>query len=1427
MRTIVALLALLLLLVGCPTEPEFVVVAFDSQGGTPVEPLQVQKGTPATRPSDPILTDYVFTGWYTEASEGTLWNFNTPIAANTTLYAHWSPNLQTCLVTFDSQGGGPVPEQQIEKGSTVADPAGSGLPTKDGAVFQGWFTASIDGEEWDFSTTVSNDTTLYAHWLYTLVYASANDSEGTVTGDLEQQVQHGKNGTAVTAVPSTGFSFATWSDDSVENPRTDEGVTDSLSVTASFTWNVYTLSYAALTGGILQGNAEQQVSHGEDGSRVEAIPNTGYQFTSWSDGVVPTSIRTDRNVTSDIAVSAQFEPITYRVSFDTHGGSAIPDQIVDYQKKAARPSNDPTRSGYRFKDWYTDPVVDFQFDFDATVDYLDDDGDRLIVAHAQWVARFTVTYDSDGGDAVAALTVDDGTPITAPTPPAKTGSTFAGWYTGPGGTGDPWTFGIDTITSDTTLYAKWNVNSWWVTYRENGASGTLPAMEENLYGSLVQVAQQGDLTKDGYEFNGWNTNEDGTGQGYAPGAKFTMPASDVYLYAQWTDATRYQLQYDANGGAGTVPVAGGFVAGTKVFVQDNTGNLTKTGFYFNGWNTSADGLGTQLTPGDIYTMPSTPVTLYARWAVQQYTVYLNYANGDNLGELIVDHGDTVDPEPDTPLYIGHTFGGWYADSGCTDPWDFNTDTITEQTTLYAKWTINTHNLSYEANGGSGTPPVASTPYDYGQEMSVQINTFTRDGYTFKEWNTSADGAGTAYQIAALLSMPDQDVVLHAIWTPKEYTVTYQGNGHDAGIVPPSTVEKTGSTVTIAGYGTMGKTGHTITGWNESVDGLATEWAPGGTLTMPATSLVLYAQWEPMQCTVDFDPTGGTFSGPSSQAVPYASRLTEPSMPTKSGYEFGGWQRSGGTLWNFGSDVATNYSDAITLTALWLPDQYLVQFNSQGGSAVQPVYLEHGEPLSEPTSPSREGYAFAGWFDTSVGGLAWDFEQAISNSLTLYARWTRESYNVVFSTSGGTVVPTQEIEFESLVIEPADPTRPPYEFGGWFADEDLTDSWDFLADWVAGPITLYAKWELPETSKLLVVAGDSHTLTVDSTGKLRTFGANDFGQLGLGSTSDSNSPVEAVREGVSFDAASAAAGLGHTLVADQGGSLWVTGMNRYYGQLGAGLDPESADTDQDDFIEVDVGRPTVAVAAGLVHSLVLLDNGDLLGAGHNGSRQLVLADTTPQESFVKIASGIERVWAGGYNTFYKKVDGTLWGAGYNRYGQLGTGSTSEFSDGAVPIVYASSNTPVRDVQQVAVGGAHVLFLLEDGRLYATGLNESGQLGIGSTANSAQLTFVMDGVAYIAAGETHSAVIKTDGSLWTFGSNSFGQLGDGTKTNRSTPVRVLAIGNKAYKVAAGYGHTVVVLHDLTTWSVGLNRDGQLGLGDTANRLAFTQGDDLEDY
>ena len=1401
MRTFVALVVLSLLLVACPTEPDLVMVTFDSQGGTAVPDQTIQRGTQATAPAAPTKDGFILSGWFTDPTDGIAWNFNTPVANSITLHARWT---QVHTVAFDSQGGGSVATQLVEPDQPALDP---GDPGKTGATFQGWYTASTGGVLWEFSSVMTQDTTLYAQWLYALEYASANTDEGSVNGDLKQEVRHGGHGTAVSADAAEGFSFERWSDGNTANPRTDENVTESISLTAIFSWNVYNLSYTASEGGSILGSAQQIVSHGENGSLVEAVANDGYGFAGWSDGAVPTRTRTDRNVQASLSVTASFRPASYTVSFDTHGSSAITSQTIVRGSCPTEPEADPTREGYRFKDWFTDAETESYFDFSDKV-YAD------VVVHAQWIEQFTVTFDSQGGSTVSSYVVDDETPITAPDPPTKTGHIFDGWYTGANATGNKWTFGVDRITADTTLHAAWDVLSFDVTYRAELASGSSPTTGSHQYGSLVTVAGQGDLSKEGSIFNGWNTVSDGSGLSYGPGALFTMPENEVFLYAQWTTSPLFTLAYHANGGSGAVPVEGAFVSGTNVAIQDNTGNLTKSGCYFAGWNAAADGSGLSYGPQSILVMPASDVTLHAQWAVQQYTVYLGYGNGEATGEITVDHGDAI-PEPEDPTYVGHTFSGWFADSSFITTWNFATP-ITAQTTIYGKWTKNSYNLSYHANGGAGASPADPASYEYDQDVQVQQNTFTRAGYTFKEWNAMPNGSGIALRGSDTLSMPAEDTVLYAIWTPNEYMLGYDGNGSDGGSVPAAHVVNTGATVTIAAA-TMTKTGHVFGFWNEVRDGSGDPWTSGASLTMPSQSVVLYAQWIPVSYTITFDAAGGSVI--PSQTESYGNLLDEPGVPIKDGATFGGWQRANGVLWNFSSD--TVQSD-VTLVARWVVDQHLVQFDSQGGSAIEPVLVDHGTPAAESDDPTRTGYDFSGWYTASIDGAKWNFETAVNSGMTLFARWTRKSFSVVFESSGGTAVASQSILFEHLAEKPADPTKTPFAFAGWFADEALGDSWEFSTDMVLGATTLYAKWVLPALSSLAVVAGDSHTLVVDSSGKVFAFGENEYGQLGNSDFSDISSAVETLRGSSSFAAVSVAAGFGHTLVVDQDGSLWVSGMNRYYGQLGAGFDPET-DSGRNSFINVPLGGKATFVAAGYLHSVVLLENGELLGAGFNGSRQLAIPDTTAQDTFVTIASKVEQVWAGGYDTFFKKSDGTLWGTGYNRYGQLGSGTFTEYSDGAIPIVYASTNTPVRDVKQVAVGGGHVLFLLEDGRVYASGLNSSGQLGIGSTADSAQLKYVTEGVELVAAGDHHSALLKRDGSLWMFGNNLFGQLGDGTKTNRSSPVRIATLGNKVYRVSAGYGHTVVMLHDMSILGTGLNSSGQLGAADTNNRLVFTEAAD----
>ena len=131
----------------------------------------------------------------------------------------------------------------------------------------GWF--GFD----DVSVTPTNDTLTYL--------AGAN---GAISGATPQVVSYNASGTAVTAVPNTGYHFVNWSDGSTANPRTDTNVKSNLTVTANFAINSYTLTYLGGASGNISGIATQTVNYGASGTAVTPVPNTGYHFVNWSDG---------------------------------------------------------------------------------------------------------------------------------------------------------------------------------------------------------------------------------------------------------------------------------------------------------------------------------------------------------------------------------------------------------------------------------------------------------------------------------------------------------------------------------------------------------------------------------------------------------------------------------------------------------------------------------------------------------------------------------------------------------------------------------------------------------------------------------------------------------------------------------------------------------------------------------------------------------------------------------------------------------------------------------------------------------------------------------------------------------------------------------------------------------------------------------------
>ena len=138
---------------------------------------------------------------------------------------------------------------------------------------------------------------------------------GSIRGQASQTVQQGQSGTEVEAVPNAGYRFVKWSDGNTNAKRTESNVTANISVTAEFEVIIYTLNYTAGENGSIQGQTTQTVQHGQSGEEVVAVPNDGYRFVKWSDGVA-TAKRTDSNVQANLSVTAEFEKSNTTDLFD-------------------------------------------------------------------------------------------------------------------------------------------------------------------------------------------------------------------------------------------------------------------------------------------------------------------------------------------------------------------------------------------------------------------------------------------------------------------------------------------------------------------------------------------------------------------------------------------------------------------------------------------------------------------------------------------------------------------------------------------------------------------------------------------------------------------------------------------------------------------------------------------------------------------------------------------------------------------------------------------------------------------------------------------------------------------------------------------------------------------------------------------------------
>jgi len=457
-------------------------------------------------------------------------------------------------------------------------------------------------------------------------------------------------------------------------------------------------------------------------------------------------------------------------------------------------------------------------------------------------------------------------------------------------------------------------------------------------------------------------------------------------------------------------------------------NPTRTAYNFKGWT------GTDLTePTMTVTIPASSIgdrEYTATWEPIVYDITYNLAggavpDGSAVGKYTI---ETPDFTLTNPTRLGYTFTGWEG----TDLTE-KTMTVTVTTGHWgdraytATWEPNPYKVRFDINGGDGTETMADMNFVYDAAQTLTENAFTRTGYTFKEWNTAADGTGTTYadkqEVMNLTAVRDEVVTMYAQWTPNPYQVRFNANQGTGTMANQDFVYDTQQALTENAFT---RTGYTFKEWAANADGTGATYADKQSvknLTAELNGIVdVYAQWQVVPYTIGYDLAGGTV--PDGSAVEEYT-IETPTFtlvnPTREGYDFAGW--TGTALDGSAVEVTIatgSYGDR-SYTATWTPIVYTISYDLAGGSVAtaNPTEYTIETPTFTLTNPTKTHWVFTGWTGTDLSAATTNVSIALgSMGIRSYtANWERETYTVTIQSNvaGMVTASTTSPKYEDNVV----------------------------------------------------------------------------------------------------------------------------------------------------------------------------------------------------------------------------------------------------------------------------------------------------------------------------------------------------------------------------------------------------------------------------
>ena len=631
--------------------------------------------------------------------------------------------------------------------------------------------------------------------------------------------------------------------------------------------------------------------------------------------------------------------------------------------------------------------------------------------------------------------------------------------------------GVIVLVPNDTITANLKVR-----YDGNGNTGGIAPVDKNNYPAAAIVTirgNSGNLVKTGYVFNGWNGKADGSGAGYSPGDTITMAGSDIILYATWKTQPTLTITYDDNGKTeGFAPVdSNKYGTGDFVVVLGNPGGLEKTGYSFAGWNTNADGAGVDYNAGSKFAMPSSSVTLFAKWTTNPTFSVIYFSSGADSG--------SVPPEGNYEVgalvTVSDNTGKLKKNSCVFSTWNTTADgtgtsyaagaTFSKGSvndTLYAQWNCYSFIVTFDDQGAT-TPvnPASKTVFPPATTVGSLPVAPIKPGYNFGGWYTAINGGGTQFTESTVVTA---NSTVYAKWNSYSYTVTYDDQAATTPVYPKNQTVVSPTTIVGSLPTSPIKTGYIFGGWHTAVSGGGTEFTAS---TVVTANITVYAYWSSYAYTVTYDDQGATtpvYPTTQTVAAPSTTVGSLPTPPMKTGYIFGGWYpaiNGGGTQFTGSTAVTANS----TVYAKWNSYSFTVIFDDQGATTpVTPgtkIIISPATTAGPLPTPIKTGNTFGGWWYNAPNG-SWTVFTAstvVTANTTVYAKWTSIQYTVTFNSQGGSAVASQSVNYGALATQPAATYRTGYTYGGWFKEAGCINYWNFATEKVYGNVTLYAKWTI--------------------------------------------------------------------------------------------------------------------------------------------------------------------------------------------------------------------------------------------------------------------------------------------------------------------------------------------------------------------------------